>query len=240
MHLTVDAGNTNVKYAIFEGNTLRVSETLMNTEPANELRKILRQHGVEKSILSSVRASADELLEVLNEQTQTTLMDSALRFPFEIAYETPETLGHDRLANAAGAAKLFPGKNVLILDCGTCLTYTLLKEGKLIGGTIAPGINLRFEALHRFTGKLPYIQDAIMPVELPGKNTRDSLISGVLNAIIAETDSMIQNYCSISDDLNVILTGGNRPFFEKYLKSPIFAVPYLTHEGLHEILLLNQ
>jgi type III pantothenate kinase len=240
MHLTVDAGNTNIKYALFESNQLIKAGLLSNADPVGELLRIVQSAAVDKAILSSVRENSGDLEDILQHHASTIVLSNRLRFPFALDYDTPETIGNDRLANAAGAVKRYPEKNVLVVDCGTCMTYTLLKNGRLTGGSIAPGIDMRFEALHRFTGKLPLISGAAAPVVLPGRNTRDSLISGVLNAIIGETDGLIQQYCSISEDLNVIITGGNRPFFEKHLKSPIFAVPFLTHEGLHEILLLNQ
>jgi type III pantothenate kinase len=239
MDLSIDAGNTNIKYALFEGNTLSKADILTAGNHSLELRNILRTYPITSAIISSVRETVEELTDVLRSHVKTMILSHELRFPFELSYDTPETLGHDRLANATGAMKFFPGKNILIVDCGTCMTYTLVDRGALTGGTISPGISMRFEALHHYTGKLPHITDARVPIELPGKNTRDSIISGVLNAIVAETDSLIQQYCSISDNLNVVLTGGNTPFFEKHLKSPIFAVPYLTHEGLHEILLFN-
>jgi type III pantothenate kinase len=239
MHLTVDAGNTNIKYALFESGKLVKADLLSKSDPIGELVRIIHSGAVDKAILSSVRADTPDLEDALRKNTATTVLSNRLRFPFALDYDTPETIGNDRLANAAGAMKHFPEKNVLVVDCGTCITYTLLEKGHLIGGSIAPGIDMRFEALHRFTGKLPLITGAEEPAGLPGKNTRDSIISGVLNAIIGETDSLIHQYCSISEDLNVIITGGNRPFFEMHLKSPIFAVPFLTHEGLHEILLLN-
>lgn len=240
MYLTIDAGNTRIKFALFENGQFLSAGELDPQNPAATLSQLFQENNIASAIFSSVRDDSDELHGMISGHVRTIALSHQLRFPFAIAYETPQTIGHDRLANAAGALKYSGEKPSLVIDCGTCITYTLLVNKKLEGGTIAPGIQMRFRALHHFTGKLPLIEDAVEPIAIPGKNTHDSLVSGVLNAILAETDGLISQYCSKIPELNVFITGGNRPFFEKHLKSPIFAVPFLTHEGLHEILLLNQ
>jgi type III pantothenate kinase len=240
MHLTIDAGNTRIKYALFENGQILTVGVIDPSNPAASISQLFQGKKIHSAIISSVRSNIDELIRMVSSQVNTLVLSHELRFPFSITYQTPHTIGNDRLANAAGAIKYFLEKPALVVDCGTCITYTLLSGKKLVGGTISPGIEMRFRALHHFTGNLPLLTDATEPIPIPGKNTHDSIVSGVINAIVAETDGMIEQYCSTNPELNVILTGGHRPFFEKHLKSPIFAVPFLTHEGLHEILLLNQ
>lgn len=238
MVMTIDIGNSNLKVAFFEHEKMDGFYTLQ-APWRDDLDLLISSKNPEKAIISDVRGLDKELMNFLNDKVNYLRLTNTLVLPFLIFYETPETLGSDRLANAAGAAKLFPDKNNLIVDCGTCITYTLINKGHLIGGSISPGIQMRLNALHHFTGKLPLVEFRSELTQIPGKNTVDSIRTGVINAIIAETDGLISQYCSLFTDLNVILTGGSMAFFEKHLKSPIFAVPYLTHEGLHEILKIN-
>jgi len=107
----------------------------------------------------------------------------------------------------------------------------------LQGGSITPGIHMRLNALHTYTGALPLIPlRKDWTTDVVGKNTQGSIESGVLQGILHETEGMVAHYRELFPQLIVIITGGDTSFFEKHLKSSIFAAPYLTHEGLHEIL----
>ena len=90
--------------------------------------------------------------------------------PFKIAYDTPETLGTDRIAGMAGAFSMFPLSDLLLIDAGTAITYDYLSEGIYKGGNISPGLNMRFRALNKFTGKLPLLTFADN-FSNPGRNT---------------------------------------------------------------------
>jgi type III pantothenate kinase len=129
---------------------------------------------------------------------------------------------------------------VLVIDCGTCITYSLLHEGNFIGGSIAPGVRMRYRALHEFTGKLPLLEPVHHVPIAAGSSTATSIQSGVELAIVLETDAMIGAYHSAFEIPDVLITGGDYSFFENSLKSLIFAVPQLTQLGLHEILRINR
>jgi len=237
MQLAIDRGNTQTKLSLFNGSELLHFTVIEDDTLTIELPTYIGQHKPTHAIVSDVRSAEEsaQLLSLVN--IPAVQLHAALSLPFEIRYETPLTLGPDRIANAAGAIKRFGKGNLLIIDCGSCITYTVIAQGALLGGSIAPGIRMRFRSLHDYTGALPLIsprEHKLSPVL--GTNTEGSIESGVIQGIMHETDGMVEHYRSLFPQLIVIITGGDASFFEKHLKSSIFAAPYLTHEGLHEIL----
>jgi type III pantothenate kinase len=139
------------------------------------------------------------------------------------------------LANAAGALHLCDTPNILIIDCGTCLTVTWMQNRRLQGGSISPGLRMRYQALSQLTGQLPLIEPTKDPIEPTGKSTEGSIRSGVQHGMLAEIKEIIEQYCSTNEPLSVIVTGGDASYFVPRLKSLIFAEPFLTLMGLHEI-----
>jgi type III pantothenate kinase len=237
--LVVDRGNTFTKLAVFVSDEMLDYATLKDAQLKETLDQFIGQHAIREAIISTVREDKFDLSSYTSQVLSIYKPNPATRYPFEINYTNAASLGMDRLANAAAACKKFGRKNLLVVDCGTCTTYTLLIDGVLQGGTIAPGIDMRFKALNHFTGKLPRLEHLSDLPTLPGRSTEMSIRTGVELAAILETDAIIAHYSNISQDLTVLITGGDRSFFERHLKSPIFAAPYLTLEGLHEIYILN-
>lgn len=238
--LTIDQGNSLTKCTIFSETDVLDHAVAADHELSSILEGFIKRYPIHSAIYSSVREKDDGLRIMRDSGIPTVRMEHSLRFPFAIDYLSPESLGTDRLANAAGALKMFPGKNCLVLDFGTCLTYSVIAQGAFKGGAISPGMDIRLRSLATFTGKLPWVKFQEIWPELMGNTTENSILSGVIHGIVAETEGMIQNYCSQIPELNVIITGGHHPFFEPHLKSTIFAAPLLTPKGLHEILLLNE
>lgn len=238
--LVVDRGNTFTKIGVFTPKGMIDFASVSDAELSETLNKLLNQYFIEESIISTVREEEFSLTAYTERAIAVYQPNANTRYPFEIDYDNGGKLGMDRLANAAGAIKKLGRKNILVLDCGTCNTYTLITNGILKGGSIAPGIDMRFKALNHYTGKLPRLEHQMDLPALPGKSTEQSIRTGVELAAILETDAMIAHYSNISPDLTVLITGGDRSFFERHLKSPIFAAPYLTLEGLHEIYILNK
>ena len=160
--------------------------------------------------------------------------------PFNNLYKTPNTLGVDRIALVAAAVKQFPNTNVLIIDAGTCITFDFVDvNASYLGGAISPGIKMRYKALNKFTANLPLI-DALELHDFIGKNTEESIISGVLNGVKNEINGIIEDYYLKYLDLTVVLTGGDTNFLSKQLKSSIFANQNFLLQGLNEILKFNQ
>src|SRR5688500_16405275 len=113
-------------------------------------------HPVENCMLSSVVSISKELLNILKNINGYMIMTESTPLPIVNLYKTPKTLGPDRLSNAVAGAFLFPKKNVLIVDTGTCIKYDFInKNREYCGGSISPGLAMRYRALHEFTGKLP-------------------------------------------------------------------------------------
>lgn len=234
MNLAIDAGNTFIKAGFFEAGKLVEKIILKPTDKLDFLQADYHPHHI---IFSSVSKSASELFG--SAFKNMLLLDYKTPVPVTNLYESPETLGMDRLAEVIGAKVIFPGDACLVIAAGTAITYDFIDENdNYQGGSISPGIAMRFKALHTFTQKLPLIekQDEF---ELIGKNTGDAIRSGVLNGVLAEAEAMIFNYKTMNTSLKVIICGGNAPFFESKIKQPIFAVPDLALIGLNRILDYN-
>ena len=122
------------------------------------------------------------------------LVDHNTPVPIRNGYDTPETLGQDRLAAAVGANTICPGENLLIIDAGSAITYDFLsREGEYVGGNIAPGLKMRFTILHRMTKKLPQVEvDENELIPLFGKNTRDAIAAGVIRGVAYEVKGYIR------------------------------------------------
>lgn len=235
--LILDAGNTVLKAARFSGGRL-AHLSILPYSPQPSFEQALRHEAEQRPqavILSSVANLRKEHVqpffdaEVLDFNAQTPM-------PLEIDYDTPTTVGADRLANACGGQKLVGEVDQLIIDIGTCITCDLVEGGKRFkGGSISPGIRLRSQGMHQFTARLPEVElDPEVP--LTGTSTQTSLQSGIYYGILDELRGRIERTRKKYPELRVVLTGGDFVYFEKGLECPIFAHPKLTLVGLHEIL----
>lgn len=238
--LILDFGNTLKKIAVFrDAEMLEVRSTSDNV--IGEIEDLKGKYpGIRSSILSSVVRIDVHTLQYLKTHFNFHMFDYKTPIPIRNDYETPETLGKDRLAAAVGAHLFYKGKTVLVIDAGSSITYELLtKDGRYIGGAISPGIGLRAKALNRFTDQLPLVEYS-EEVELLGKNTVSCLKSGIVNGAISEVNSMIESFIKQFGELKVILTGGDANYFEKSLKYDIFASANLVLVGLNHILDFNE
>ena len=231
LKLIIDQGNTQTKLALFQQKKM-LKKILLNQD--NQLRDLESQ--ADTVILSSV-GDASDILKVLEEEP--LMLKTKTSLPIANLYESPETLGNDRIAVVVGAAIQFPKSNVLVIDAGTCITLDLLTTEGYQGGSIAPGIQMRLHALYQQTENLPLV-DLGDEVDLIGKNTIQCIQSGVINGVLLEIDGMINRYKSQFSDLKVLLTGGDFQLFDKGLKNSIFADPDLVLKGLNEILDYNE
>lgn len=236
MDIVIDSGNSVTKIGIFNGSELsQVQEFSFIDEVIDFVNKVIPDN----LILSTVKYKPDDFKNSLIVPGVFLVLNHKTPVPLKNSYKTPETLGTDRIASAVGALSLFPGKTALIIDIGTCITYDLvLDSGEYLGGSISPGIEMRFQSLHTYTANLPMVEND-WKYETPGKTTRDAIKSGVINGVIAECEGFIQQYNNKYDNLTVILTGGQYKLFESNSKHNIFAVPNLVMTGLHRILQYN-
>ncbi len=231
----IDEGNTRIKLGVFEGTSLKEVQVDFSWELWPETRQKWHPN---KAIWSSVRS--DAVPDELQMGEDLILLDHSVPTPISNHYDTPHTLGMDRLAAVVGANSLYPQENTLVIDAGTTITYDLIDStGSYIGGGISPGIDIRFQSLHQYTKKLPLIGGKPHQTPLIGSNTENSLKSGVLNGVVAETEGIIRRYAHKFPNLKVLLCGGDADFFESSVKAPIFVVPHLVLIGLNSILLHN-
>jgi type III pantothenate kinase len=233
--LVIDIGNTLQKLAVFEGKNLLIKETFQELSP-RVLEEFILKHGPFRGIIqSTVVIHQPEMEKILAGSGRFIPLTFQTPVPFKNNYQTPATLGKDRIAAVAGAFSLFPGHNVLVIDAGTCITYDFLTySGEYLGGGISPGIRMRFKAMNTFTGKLPLVEAEEFD-GLIGRTTTESMRSGVYNGTIAEINGLIDQYRDKFDDVTVIITGGDHQFLHNKLKISIFAAPDLVLLGLNEI-----
>ena len=176
------------------------------------------------------------------------LFDHNTPVPIVNAYDTPETLGQDRLAAAVGAVALCPDENLLIIDAGSAVTYDFVSaQGRYEGGNIAPGIKMRFVMLHRMTKKLPQVDlDENELIPLFGTNTHDAIAAGVVRGVVYEVKGYMRTLGERTEHFQTFLTGGNAPYILNNLRSPNaveYPVRYEKHLvliGLNTILCYNK
>lgn len=229
----LDAGNTRVKLAVFENNTL------LNVHYFDDRLKLLNiLDKNEKIILSSV--IDDAFLSDLKKKVSSIFqINSNLQLPFEMKYKTPETLGIDRICNVAAINLLKPTGNRLCVDIGTCIKFDFLDENTFyLGGAISPGLRLRFKALNSFTAKLPLLEPATK-LNLIGDSTKTAIQSGVQLGMQAEINGIINRYQLKYHDLTIFITGGDAHYFDFEQKNNIFADENLTLKGIFELYKLN-
>ena len=224
MLLTIDVGNSRIKAAVFEQDTL-VDLFIMGENDAviifSEI--FIKYPKIKSAIYASVGKIEAEVLDTIQKHVETQIINHTTKLPFTNNYTTPKTLGIDRMVLAAGATLLYPKQNRLIIDAGTCVTYDFIdQDNHYLGGAISPGIALRYKSLNDYTQNLPILK--LNSTEIfTGTSTENSIHSGVINGLTYEIDGFISQYFLKYQDLTVILTGGDAEFLAKRLKNTIFA-----------------
>ena len=233
MLLTIDVGNSRIKGAVFEQDILIDLFILSSNDALTVFAKIFIQYPkINRAIYSSVGKLDENVLQFIQSKVKTQVINQSVNFPFKNKYDTPATLGIDRMVLAAGATLLHPNSNRLVIDAGTCITYDFInKENQYLGGAISPGLTLRYKSLNDYTQNLPLLErnntDFII-----GNSTENSIHSGIINGLTYEIDGFISQYFHKYQDLTVILTGGDAEFLAKRLKNPIFANSNFLLESL--------
>jgi type III pantothenate kinase len=236
--ICLDFGNTRLKTALFIDDTLKKLIVLENSTIVH-LDEIIKQFKPDRSILSSVIEHPIEIETLLRAHTGFHKLSDASKLPFTIGVGKPETVGTDRLAIAAAAVDLFPHQNNLVIALGSCITYNFINTAhQLIGGSISPGMEMRFKALNYYTAKLPMVK-ANWNVPLIGYDTLTNIQSGVVLGMAKEIDGIIEAYKKSFGNFNAVLTGGDIAFLLPHLKMEIFADPDLIFKGLYAISKVN-
>ncbi len=237
--LCLDFGNTLKKYACFDnGNILQTG--ILEEPLLSSLDALLLTTAPQKVILSSVVNHDPEIEKRLKQTSNFLLLSNNIKLPFSTAVPKPETIGPDRLALCAAAVTSFPDMNNLVIGLGSCITFNFINnKSQFLGGSISPGLEMRFKSLNAFTAKLPLVKlDWSFP--LVGYDTKTNILSGVILGMTAEIDGIIAQYKLRYHNFNVLLTGGDTGYFARHLKNKIFADPQLIFKGLYAISEYNE
>ena len=233
-NLVLDFGNTQLKLALFSGKDL-IRKEYRNT--LHEVLELCNELEFDRTILSSVLHDRETSFFISQFNHPIVVFGAEMQLPIQINYQTPDTLGKDRLANACFAAFENQKKNSLIIDIGTCLKFDFVDDNASYkGGSISPGLQLRFKALNNYTGKLPLVDFEHSYDSLIGDDTNSSILSGVVVGMEQEINGMIRKYEEDFPDLTIFITGGDADKFDIQSKNTIFADQNITLKGLNEIL----
>ncbi|WP_420317434.1 type III pantothenate kinase [Ekhidna sp.] len=226
--ILVDVGNSSIK-------TTEVSNGEFSpTKKFSEFSDLLENYTKYPMIISSVR----KLPFFIEERSNTILLNYETPLPIALNYSTPVTLGADRIAAVVGANEIFPDKDNLVIDLGTCMTIDLIDSaGTFQGGIISPGLRMRMKSMSHYTDQLPDISEEFIELSsgVIGKSTKECLYSGSFWSIIHEINGVIRTLEEDFTSLNMILTGGDAHFFESKLKAHIFAGSKIVQKGLYRI-----
>jgi type III pantothenate kinase len=238
MNLVIDVGNTRIKCALFENNSIITVFVILKNELQKKILEILENYNsISNVTISSVGKLEKKDFNFIKKDL--FFVTNEIQFPFINRYETPKTLGIDRMVLSTGSVLQYPNQNRLIIDAGTCVTYDFVSsKNEYLGGAISPGIRLRYESLHNYTAKLPLLTIE-NPENLIGNSTFESIHSGVINGISNEIDGFIDQYKKQFSNFIIILTGGDADFLAKRLKNIIFANSNFLLESLNQIYQYN-
>jgi type III pantothenate kinase len=241
--LCFDFGNTRLKCGVFTGAVMTQVFALYDDNDAT-IEDLLIRYAPDKTILSSVINHNPNIEKILSEKSSFHQLNAKSILPFSTPVGKPETIGADRLALSAAAMHFYEGKNNLVIGLGSCITFNFINKYKdFLGGSISPGMEMRFKAMNTFTAKLPLIKpasdSALWNFPLIGYDTRTNIVSGVVLGMATEIDGIINLYKEKYDNLNVLLTGGDAVYFIPFIKNTIITDPDLIFKGLFAISEVN-
>lgn len=240
MQLAIDVGNSRTKVGLFSGVTL-VDTLIWKTWGIDEIVTLATNHPIDKVILSSVvQDLRPEVAEYLRQHFYFLRLDASTPLPFINAYQTPQTLGRDRIAAVAGALTLYPEEFCLVVDAGTCITYDLLTADKVyLGGNIAPGISMRLRAMHEFTARLPEVAIDQEEEGWIGSSTVSAMQLGALLGVVMEVEGYAARSSALYGPIKIILTGGDAGWINTKVNEKLDIEPNLVLIGLNKILNYN-
>ncbi len=249
MNLCIDQGNSRTKVALMTDEGKMVKHLIYKSFSSADVERLFDLYDITDSIISSVVDIEAAVVNTLHRRSQHfVLFDHNTPVPIINRYDTPETLGQDRLAAAVGAKTLCPEENLLIIDAGSAVTYDFVSdEGEYLGGNIAPGVKMRLTMLQRMTKKLPLVEveeNELIP--LFGTNTRDAIAAGVVRGIAYEVKGYMRTLAEKVPHFRTFVTGGHAPYILNNVRSSRSEKRELRHEkylvliGLNEILRFNK
>ena len=244
MIIVCDIGNTNITLGLCEGRRL-VSAVSLSTKRVRGFRQFLRtmlssKHltftQIEACMICSVVPEAAKIIERAFRSIPLYVLGKNVKVPLKNLYAHPEQVGQDRLVCAYMAMKLY-GAPVISIDLGTALTFDVVSKNKeYLGGIIVPGVKLALLALHRYTALLPKVA-LVKAGCLIGKNTKESMLSGVTFGYGGFIDAMVEKLKKeLGRSASAVLTGGDSQFLTAYCKKVDYTHPCLILEGMLEIM----
>ena len=231
--LCIDIGNSKAKGAVYKNGMQTRYESQFDPAMARIWIEELKPAGV---IISSVGGGTEPFIDAANtaasgKTLRLVVVSSAMALPFAQHYADGR-LGVDRIAGICGAMLAYPGRNCLVMDAGTCLTYDIVTaDGQHMGGAISPGLQMRLKALHTFTHCLPLLSP-VGNAPLAGLSTEDCIMSGALNGFVFEAERFIDKFSAMYSNLKTVLTGGGAQVLEQHLEKSYDMRPKLVLEGL--------
>jgi len=246
MLLVVDAGNTNVVFAVREGDTwrgswrIRTDAQRTSDEYAVWLLSLLTHVGIAPQDISAavigtvVPAALYHLRRCCREwfHVEPLVARASLDWGFEIKVDNPDEVGADRLLNALAGHRRFGGP-LIVVDFGTATTFDVVDaDGAYLGGVICPGINLSIEALHQAAARLPRIGIG-RPQAVIGRSTVPAMQSGVYWGYVGLIEGLVTRIkAEFGGPMKVIATGGLAPLFAEGTLMIDQIEPDLTLDGL--------
>ncbi|OSQ42419.1 type III pantothenate kinase [Thalassospira sp. MCCC 1A01428] len=248
MLLAIDAGNTNIVFAVFDGDTIkgqwRCSTTVERTadELGVWLHHLFELSGVPRTaisgaIIATVVPAAEFSLKTLCRQyfnvEPMVVGTPNVDLKMKIIMDRPSEVGADRLVNAVAAHRLFGGP-LVVLDFGTATTFDVVDgQGNYLGGVIAPGVNLSIKALHMAAAQLPMVA-VEAPGNVVGKNTIEAMQSGVYWGYISMIEGLLMRIRHQQNEpaMKVVATGGLAPLFARAIDEIGHSHGDLTMMGL--------
>ena len=249
MNLCIDQGNSRTKVALMTDEGKMVKHLIYKSFSSADVERLFDLYDITDSIISSVVDIEAAVVNTLARRSQHfVLFDHNTPVPIINKYDTPQTLGQDRLAAAVGAKSLCPNENLLIIDVGSAITYDFVSaEGEYVGGNIAPGLKMRFTMLQRMTKKLPLVEvDENELIPLFGTNTRDAIAAGVIRGVAYEVKGYMRTLKEKMPHFQTYLTGGHAPYILNNVRTSrneqreLHHEKYLVLQGLNEILKFNK
>ena len=234
----MDIGNTKAKMAVFNSDGEMEEYVVMSNPGIRKVRQLHSRHQIVGGIISSTRNLKEDFISKVNALFPCFILSKDTDVPITSEYETPSTLGKDRLAAVIAADAIYGGSSVLVIDIGTCITYDIISKGIYKGGNISPGAHLKIKAMHRYTDKLPLVE-LVINEDLMGKSTVKALQNGAFYGTKGEIESFIRVFKKSFSELKVVFTGGDASLFAETMDEKVIVRPYLVLEGLNEILNYN-
>ncbi len=233
MYLAFDIGNTFVKYCYFDNSGIVSTGKFLTTEKHNFSDFPLPEYAVISSVVPLKTNEISEWLESVNAKYTIIVRDDFCDLGIE--YDSPGSVGIDRLCGAYGAASYYINDEndcALTIDCGTATTINYVTGKSFSGGIIIPGIITMFKSLNKGTAALPEVAPEDY-VSFIGKSTKSAIASGVLNSTAALIEKA---YCLLKNDssyinVRIILTGGNSGFLSGLLDIPFISDDKLVLKG---------